>query len=66
MDTLSKAMQDEIIRIATERLGRPLSPELIANVREKGWSYRGLEWITELLSNMDASEIEGYLSRIGQ
>ena len=66
MDKLSKAMQEEIISIAAEKLGRPLSSLLIANVREKGWSYRGLESIIDQITPMDASEIEEYLQRIGQ
>lgn len=63
-DSLSEAMQDEIIKIASQRLGHALSAELITKVRQKKWSYMGLEMIVDTVSNIEVSEIENYLSKL--
>ena len=63
-DNLSKCMQDEVIRIAVNRLGKRLSKELESKVRQPKWSYMGLEMIIDTVNTIDASEIEGYLSRL--
>lgn len=63
-DSLSVSMQDEIIRIASTRIGKPLPEELIAKVRQRKWSYMGLEMIIDTVKSIDALEIEGYLSRL--
>lgn len=46
-DGITVALQDEIIRIATLRLGRPLPPEIISLVRINRWGYMGLESIID-------------------
>ena len=61
-DGVTVAMQDEIIRIATLRLGRPLPPEIINLVRINRWGYMGLESIIDSVKSMEMHEIEEYLS----
>ncbi|POY34639.1 hypothetical protein C3K47_19245 [Solitalea longa] len=63
-DSLSLSMQDEVIKIASERLGHPISKELIAKVRQKKWSYMGLEMIIDTVKSINASEIESYLAKL--
>jgi hypothetical protein len=57
-------MQDEVIRIAETRLGHSLSEELIAKVRQKKWSYMGLEMIIDTVKGIEVSEIERYLAKL--
>ncbi len=61
-DGVTLAMQDEIIRIATLRLRRPLSPEIISMIRINRWSYMGLESIIDNIKTLEVHEIENYLS----
>ena len=63
-DALSRNMQIKAISIASERLGRPLTQELIDKIRHPGWSYMGHEMIIDTVSTIEASEIEGYISRL--
>ena len=63
-DTLSQNMQNEVIKIATERVGRPLSKSLVAKVRQNKWSYRGLEMMMDAVKSLDVNEIENYLSHL--
>ena len=63
-DTLSRSMQDEVIKIATARLGHSLSEELIAKVRQKKWSYMGLEMIIDTVKSIEVSQIESYLAKL--
>ena len=63
-DSLSRSMQDEVIRIATEKLGRPLSKELMGKVRQDRWSLMGLEMMIDAVRTKDKLEIESYLSRL--
>jgi hypothetical protein len=41
-DDLSKSMQDEVIKIASMRLGKSLPEELVSKVRQRKWGYMGL------------------------
>lgn len=61
-DGVTSSLQDEIIRIATLRLGHPLSPELISMVRINRWGYMGLESIIDTIKFIEVDEIENYLS----
>lgn len=63
-DALSINMQDEVIKIASTRLGHSLSEDLIAKVREKKWSYMGLEMMIDTVRTIESSEIENYLSKL--
>lgn len=63
-DSLSLSMQDEVIKIASNRLGRPLSDYLVAKVCQKKWSYIGLEIIIDSVKTLDTREIENYLSKL--
>lgn len=63
-DGLSRSMQDEIIKIASERLKHPLSEELISKVRERKWSYLGLEMIIDTVKTIEVSKIKNYLSKL--
>ncbi len=63
-DSLSQAMQEEVIKIASQRLGYSLSKELIAKVCQTKWSYMGLEMIIDTINNIEVSEIENYLSKL--
>ena len=60
-DNLSRNMQDEIIKIASERLGYPLTDSLISKVRQLKWSYMGLEIMMDTVKTTEVSDIENYL-----
>ncbi|WP_343304642.1 hypothetical protein AAHN97_24020 [Chitinophaga niabensis] len=62
-DALSLSLQDEGIKIASERLGYPLEDELITNVRQQKWSYMGLEMMIDTVKTIEISEITNYLSK---
>ena len=61
-DGVASTFQGEIIRIATLRLGHPLSPELISMMRINRWGYMGLESIIDTIRFIEVDEIENYLS----
>ncbi len=63
-DKLSQRMQDEIIRIAESRLGKPLPAPVIACVRQKKWGYMGLEMMIDTVTNINPAEIEDYLAEL--
>lgn len=63
-DALSRNMKDEVIKIASERLGSPLQDELIAKVRQRKWGYMGLEMMIDTVRTIDKSEIIDYLSKL--
>jgi hypothetical protein len=63
-DALSRSMQDEVIKTASERLGYPLTDELIAKVRQRKWSYMGLEMMIDTVRAIEKSEITSYLSKL--
>lgn len=63
-DGVTTGMQDEIIKIATLRLGHPLSPEIISLLRINRWGYMGLESIMDTVKSLEVNEIEEYLSRL--
>ena len=63
-DSLSNAMQDEVISVSEERLGHSLSQELICKIRQGGWSYMGLEMMIDTVKTIEVSKIENYLSRL--
>jgi hypothetical protein len=63
-DGLSRNMQDEVISIASERLGYALSDELMAKIRQRKWSYRGLEMMIDTVRAIEKSEITDYLSKL--
>jgi hypothetical protein len=54
-------MQDEVIRIASERLAYPLPDELLAKVRQNKWGYMGLEKMIDTVKAIEISEIKNYL-----
>ncbi len=57
-------MQDEIIKVCSDRLTRPLPKELISKIRNSKWSYMGLEMIIDTVKAIEITELEGYLSRL--
>ncbi|HEV2480595.1 MAG TPA: hypothetical protein VGS79_13055 [Puia sp.] len=63
-DPLSRNMQDEVIKIASERLGYPLPANLVAKVRQPNWSYMGLEMMIDSVREIEKSEILTYLSKL--
>ena len=63
-DALALSMQNAVIKIASERFGHPLSKDLLAKVRQKKWSYMGLEMIIDTVNSIEISKIENYLSRL--
>lgn len=63
-DGPSRNMQDEVISIASERLGYALSDELMAKIRQRKWSYRGLEMMIDTVRAIEKSEITDYLSKL--
>lgn len=64
-DTLSRKMQDEVIKIASERLVHSLPGELIAKVRQHKWSYMGLEMMIDtVVKAIEISGITNYLSKL--
>lgn len=63
-DPLSISMQDEIFKIASARMGKPLPEALIAKVKQRKWSYMGLEMIIDTVKSIEVSEIESYLSKL--
>lgn len=64
IDSLSLAMQDEIIKICSTRLGYSLAKDLIEKVRQPKWSYMGLEMIIDTVKTIELSQIESYLSKL--
>jgi hypothetical protein len=58
-------MQDEVIKIASTRLGYALPQELIAKVCQKKRSYMGLEMIIDTVNNIEVSKIETYFAKLG-
>jgi hypothetical protein len=63
-DPLTRNMQNEVIKIASERLGYPLPANLVAKVRQPNWSYMGLEMMIESVREIEKSEILTYLSKL--
>jgi hypothetical protein len=63
-DNLSRNMQNEIIKIASERLGYPLADNLVSKVQQLKWSYTGLEMIMNSVKTIDVFDIENYLLHI--
>ncbi len=63
-NALSRNMQDEVIKIASERLGYPLPSDLVAKVRQSKWSYMGLEMIIDSVKGIEKSELLAYLSKL--
>jgi hypothetical protein len=63
-DGLSRSMQDEVISIASERLGYSLSDDLMAKIRQRKWSYTGLEMMIDTVRAIEKSEITNYLSKL--
>lgn len=63
-DALTRRMQNEIIKICSDRLGYPLPVELIAKVRQNKWSYMGLEMIIDTVRTIDISEIKDYIAKL--
>jgi hypothetical protein len=63
-DKLSQSMQDEIIKMAEGKLKKRLPDEIIAKVRQKKWSYMGLEMIMDTITNTNPEEIESYLAEL--
>lgn len=64
-DTLTVAMQNDAINISEQRIGRPLHPKLLANIR-KPWSYIGLEMIIDTVRTIEINDLEKYLTRLDQ
>jgi len=60
-DNLSANMQNEVIKIAEERLGKPLSNTLINKVPGPRWGYMGLEIIIDTVKTIDITKLESYL-----
>jgi len=60
-DNLSANMQNEVIKIAEERLRKPLSNTLINKVRNPRWGYIGLEMIIDTVKTIDITKLESYL-----
>lgn len=63
-DKLSVAMQSEAIRIAEERLRRPLAERLKEKIRLPKWSYMGLEMIIDTVRTIELDDLERYLSEL--
>ena len=63
-DILARNMQDEVIKIASTRLGHSLPQELIGKVRQKKWSYMGLEMIIDTVKSIEVAKIETYLAKL--
>jgi uncharacterized protein with HEPN domain len=63
-DALSINMQETIIGEAQKKLKRELPSELIENIRNRGWSYMGLEMILDTVKALDENEIEEYLRKL--
>ena len=63
-DKLSRNMQNEIIKIASERIKHPLTDDLISKVRQLKSSYLGLEMIIDTVRTTEVSNIESYLSNL--
>jgi hypothetical protein len=63
LDTIIRAMQDEVLAIAAERLGHPLTDELQAKFRQSTRSLMMLEAISRSVSTIDKSEITDFLTK---
>lgn len=61
-DKVSVAMQDEVVRIAEERLNRPLTEGLKEKIRLPRWSYMGLEIIIDTVRTIELNDLERYLT----
>jgi hypothetical protein len=61
-DKLYIAMQNEAIKIAEERLSRPLTESLKEKIRLPIWSYTGLEMIFDSVRTIEIYDLEQYLS----
>ncbi len=57
-------MQNEVVKIAEARLGRPLAKEVLSKVRENRWGYMGLEMMIDTVTTIEVSKIEEYLSNL--
>jgi hypothetical protein len=64
-DELSIAMQNEVVKIAEERLQKRLPFNLVENIR-KPWSYKGLEMIIDTVRTIDLRDLENYLTNLDQ
>jgi hypothetical protein len=57
-------MQEAIIGEAQKKLERELPSNLIENIRNRGWSYMGLEMILDIVKALDENEIEAFLRKL--
>jgi hypothetical protein len=64
VDELTRRMQDEAIKISSKRLGYPLPKLLEDKIRQRKWSYMGLEMIIDTVESIELSELENYLSKL--
>ncbi len=65
-DELSVSMQNEIIRLAEDKLQKPLSNEIKSNICNRGWGYMGLEGIIDYVKYLDGEELENYLQNLNE
>lgn len=63
-DELSVSLQNEIIRLAEEKLEKTLSNEIKYNIRNRGWGYMGLEGILDYVKYLEGEELENYLQNL--
>jgi len=65
LDELSISMQNEVVKIAEERLQKRLPSYLLENIR-KPWSHMGLEMIIDTVRTIDLRDLENYLANLDQ
>jgi hypothetical protein len=63
LDTIIRAVQDEVLAIAAERLGRQLTDDLQAKFRQSNRSLMMLEAVCRSVSTVDKSEIIDFLAK---
>jgi len=61
---ISKAMQDEAIQIAEQRLGHPLTGALKEKICLERWGFMGLEAIIDTVSTIETEKIERYIENL--
>lgn len=63
-DALSVSMQEAIIGMTQKKLQRELPDDFIKNIRNRGWSYMGLEMILDTVTTLGVEDLEEYLQNL--
>ena len=64
MDKVTLKMQQEVVNISQERLGKKLPEVIVKKIETKYLSYVGLEMIIDSVTSLEIEKLEKYLNDI--